>query len=485
MSPSRSPSPPSRKATAAIALVAALLAAPGGVPHPPRSFTIVASGDVLVHRRIAEIAGNNSGDANRPDFAPMLARVEPWITPADLAICHLEGTLTTADTGHLFYPRFVVPDEIAPAIASAGFDTCSTAGNHSLDAGEDGVVATLDALDAAGVRHDGTARTPQERDPGLYRVGSAAVTVAHISYTFGLNGRPVPEDKPWAVNLIDADAILADAVAARKAGAEFVIVSLHWGRERVVNPTPAQRELAEALLGSDSVDLILGTHAHVVQPVERINGKYVVYGMGNFLSNQNSAHGEEYYGTEDGVIVHIRITEQGDGSFAATGLRITPTWVHLHDYVVYPTDDAIARDDSAARAAASRDRTVERVGRLDAGIAALTPTPWPEISCLGMLATIVGTAGSDVLVGTPGNDVIVGRSGDDTILAGEGDDIVCGGGGADNLASGPGRGILLGGDGDDVLGGPHSALLIGGAGTDACHGGFFLLGCERGGGRHP
>ena len=146
----------------------------------------------------------------------MLAPIEPWVGEADLAICHLEGALDPQNAGLSYYPLFNAPHEVADALAAAGYDACSTAGNHTLDHGFTGVSDTLDILDAAGIRHAGSARTPEERLPSLYEVNG--VTVGHISYTYGTNGIPAPSDKPWAVNLIDdGDAILDDARWARAA----------------------------------------------------------------------------------------------------------------------------------------------------------------------------------------------------------------------------------------------------------------------------
>lgn len=459
-----------------LAAAAAVLApaAPASTPAP-RRITIAAAGDVLLHRRVTQVARTTDGGY---DFTPMVAEIEPWISTADLAICHLEGTLGTDPAAFQFYPRFVGPAEIAPALAGAGWDVCSTAGNHSLDAGGAGVDSTLDVLDAAGVHHDGTARASWERRPGLYRVGDPAVEVAHMSYTESTNGLPLPPDRPWAVNLIDADTILADAAAARESGAELVVVSLHWGAENQVDPTPAQRSLARTLLESRLVDLILGSHVHVVQPVEQIDGRWVVYGMGNHLSNQNSQYGPEYFATEDGVVVLATATEQPDGSFAVD-LAFAPTWVLLDDYTIFSTQDALLRGNaSSALIAASQGRTVERLGRLGAPIT-LAASPWPEVSCFGFRATITGTDGPDFLVGTPGDDVIAARGGDDLVLAGEGRDLVCGGDGDDSIAGGPGGGMTSGGEGDDwVSGSPHS-VVVGGPGIDRCVGGFFPASCER------
>jgi poly-gamma-glutamate synthesis protein (capsule biosynthesis protein) len=343
----------------------------------PRSFTIAAAGDVLIHRRISEVARTNPGEY---DFSPMFSLIKPWIEVADLAICHLEVTLSPDNSGLAFFPKFVAPHEIADAIAAAGYDTCSIAGNHALDAGWPGVVTTLDFLDAAGVRHDGTARNQEERLPGLYEV--AGVTVAHLSYTYGTNGQPIPPDHPYAINVIDAPAILADARWARDNGAEFVIVSLHWGLENVVGPTGSQVALAEILLGSPYVDLILGAHAHVVQPIGQINGKYVVYGMGNQLSNQNGAFGEEYFSTEDGLTVLIRVSERPDGTFAADGIDIVPTWVRNLDYQIFAVANALAEGVTPTWALeTSLQRTQGRVRSLGAPGIRLAPSPPPTAPC--------------------------------------------------------------------------------------------------------
>jgi len=379
----------------ASAIAAPLLIAPtpASSAPAPRSFTIAAAGDVLIHRRIAEVAHTGGGTY---DFSNMFTEISPWIDVADLAICHLEVTLSPTNTGLQFYPRFVAPHEVADAIAGAGYDTCSTASNHSLDRGWPGVTDTLDLLDAAGVRHDGTARTPEERLPGLYDV--AGVEVAHLSYTYGTNGIPTPTDHPYAVNVIDVDAILADAAWARDAGAEFVIVSLQWGLEYVVGPTGTQVAQAEALLSSPDVDLILGSHAHIVQPIGEIDGKFVVYGMGNQLSNQNSASGPKYYATEDGLLVLVRVTERSPGELAVERIDIVPTWVRRSDYVIFPVTAALAGSEIPARTLeASLERTEGRVRRLDAPRIRLAPPVAPGPPCHCRFEPWNGAARLDVM----------------------------------------------------------------------------------------
>jgi poly-gamma-glutamate synthesis protein (capsule biosynthesis protein) len=449
-------------------VVCLLAAAPARADEEPRSFTIAAAGDILIHGRVALVASIHGGGTY--DFTSMLAPIEPWVADADLAICHLEGTISADNTGLSYYPLFIAPREIAAAIAYAGYDTCSTAGNHAADAGWDGIVETLDVLDAAGIRHDGTARTEEERLPGLYEVNG--VTVAHLSYTYGLNGLPNPG--PGAVNVIDPAAILADAGWAKDRGAEFVVVSLQWGIEYQAAPTAGQRALAETLTASPNVDLILGTHAHVVQPIDVVNGKVVVYGMGNHLSNQNSAYGEKYYGTEDGVVVTVTVTERPGGGFSASRVEFTPTWVRLDDYAVLSATDALATGAGPEHLVVpSGRRTAERILMLDPpDIVVPAPEPWPGLTCAGRRATIAGTDRPDVLVGTPGDDVIVGRGGSDSIWGMGGNDLICGGDGRDFAEGGLGWDRLFGGDGDDVLdGGLGRDALEGGSGADRLFGG--------------
>jgi Ca2+-binding RTX toxin-like protein len=229
--------------------------------------------------------------------------------------------------------------------------------------------------------------------------------------------------------------------------------------------------LAERLLGSPDIDLILGTHVHVVQPIARVNGEVVVYGMGNQISNMMEGCCG-HAGTQDGVMVHLTVIESG-GRFVATDVRYTPTWVHPVTKAVTPVAHALATGPGDFRAGleASLARSLDRVTMLGAAGIRLSLAPWPVLSCGGSPATIVGTNGDDVLQGTPDDDVIVGRGGGDTVLAGEGDDLVCGGDGDDILLAGGGDDEAYGDGGDDRLdGGEGDDLLDGGSGRDTLDG---------------
>jgi hypothetical protein len=298
--------------------------------RPLRSFTFAATGDFLLHAPVQRRANANAGGSGY-SFAPMLAQTSPIIAGAGVAICHMETPLSPDGKGLSGYPIFNVPGEIAADAKAAGYDGCSTASNHSLDKGFTGITATLDVLDAAGLRHAGTARSAVEAvTPMIYDVNG--VKFGHLSYAYGTNGIPLPADEPWSVNLIDGGKILADAAATKQAGAEFVAVSLQWGNEYQVAPTAAQQALAQQLLASPDVDFIIGSHVHVVQPIQRIGDEYVAYGVGNFLSNQGAPSTPTP--SQDGIILQVAVHEQPDGSFKATKVGFTPTWVDRSSYVV-------------------------------------------------------------------------------------------------------------------------------------------------------
>jgi len=241
--------------------------------------------------------------------------VRGQLSRADLAVCHVETPLSADDTHISGYPVFNTPHELVDAIRATGWESCSTASNHSIDHGETGVRATLDWLDKVGVAHAGTARSAQEAQRvEMHTVNG--VRVGLLAYTYGTNGVPVPAAKPWLVNVVNVPKILADAHAARKAGAQFVAVSMHWGQENQTAPTALQRSQAAALLASPDVDLIIGDHVHVVQPIERIGSKYVIYGLGNFLSNQTAACCPAK--SQDGIIATATLTAAAGGRWNTT-----------------------------------------------------------------------------------------------------------------------------------------------------------------------
>jgi poly-gamma-glutamate capsule biosynthesis protein CapA/YwtB (metallophosphatase superfamily) len=328
--PTNDPPPPPLSASAA--------------PSPPDEFTLVATGDVLVHQDRALTSGARQDDGSY-DFSGVLAGVAPMIGAADLAICHLETPVAPPGGPYRGYPSFAVQPEIVDALAGAGYDLCSTASNHSLDDGTEGVIRTLDALDGAGIAHTGTYRTQAESaEPRIVDVGG--IKVGHVAATFSLNGVPLPAGREWSVDVAtvggvqvpDVDGMLAAAARARAAGAEVVVASLHCCVEYRNDPTDAQVAAVRTLLASPDVDLVLGHHAHVVQPFEQIAGEWAAYGLGNHVAE----HATRGYPTEDSVLARFTFTRGDDGRFAVTSAEAVPLRIQLDaDRVsVVPADPA-------------------------------------------------------------------------------------------------------------------------------------------------
>ena len=298
------------------------------------SFTLAVSGDILPHSRlwqgakrnaIANSTTNQSSDGY--DFRPMFALVKPILSSVDLAICHLETPIAPADEELSTFPFFGVPIEITDALAYAGYDRCSTASNHAMDRGARGINTTLNALDRVGISHTGMARSPQEINPKLILV--SGISIAHMSYTFSYNGLPAANGETWRSALINTDRIMRDVRLARKLGAQVVLLSMHWGNERESAPSSYQTKIADALTKSGEIDLIIGSHAHVLQPINKVNGTFVIYGLGNFLSDMPTTPKDPPWpaSTQDGAIVTTKITVAAEGKISVAKPVVTPTWV--------------------------------------------------------------------------------------------------------------------------------------------------------------
>lgn len=289
--------------------------------------TLVAAGDVLTHLPVLRSARTPDGGY---DFTPLLAPLRPWVAGADLALCHLEVPVAPDGVAPSGYPLFGAPVEIARDLRANGWDGCSTASNHSMDRGLPGLTRTLDALDEAGLGHAGTARSADEAAaPQVYELVRAGRTVriAHLAATFGTNGLPVPGSAPWSVQLLDTDALVQQATTARADGADLVVVSVHCCVEYVSEPTARQREVAAALAASGAVDLVLGHHAHVPQPLELLpggpggTGMWVAHGLGNMISNQDAACCTAR--TDSGLLLTATATVPPDGPVRVTGAAWT------------------------------------------------------------------------------------------------------------------------------------------------------------------
>ncbi len=276
-------------------------ASDGAASAEPIYATVGAVGDIIVMD--GQSAGAYDDATGAYDFARSFAGMADCLSNVDLMCGNLEVPLAGEKYGYTQrqrnkgeYQMFNAPDALADALAGAGFDVLTTANNHCLDCGAEGLYRTIRVLDEAGIRHTGTAASEAERrkplvvDAGGIRVGIVAAT----EYTNNNLGDLSQPEQRFAVTTLykHRDLLLADIAACKKSGAEFVIVFPHWGQEKSTEPKPLSRRCAAELL-SAGADAVLGAHSHCVQEAEYITvqrgGKpytgLVVYSMGNFISN--------------------------------------------------------------------------------------------------------------------------------------------------------------------------------------------------------
>ena len=276
---------------------------PTPTPPPPTTATLAVCGDVMSHMPVTNDAWEEEQGVY--DYRPIWAQAEPYISAADFAVANLETTLWESGPWSGF-PAFRSPAALAEDLAQAGFDLVLTANNHSLDRGYDGLAATLDALDGAGVAHVGTYRTQEERDGGRVQVADVGgISVAFLGYTYGTNGIPLPDGREYAVSLFntdylttlstpDTETLEADLAAARALEPDLIAVLIHWGVEYQTAQNSYQEQIADLLI-QNGADLVLGGHSHVPQPiqlrtVETADGEtrtgFVCWSLGNFISSQ-------------------------------------------------------------------------------------------------------------------------------------------------------------------------------------------------------
>lgn len=337
-------------------------------PSLERSFQLVATGDILLHERTWTQA-RRDGANGKLDFYPQLAPIASYTSSADFAMCHLETPLAVPDVDYSGYPIFNSPPQIIDAVKKLGFDFCEQTSNHSLDKGEAGIVRTLDYLDREGIAHTGSYRSAQEAaTPTLVTVAgtNGNITVGVVAASYGFNGFDYPAGKEWLVNQIDVAKLIADAQAARAAGAEVVIVHLHWGIEYSTNISEEQHLIAQQLAESGAVDLILGDHAHVVQPIQKIGNMWVAYGHGNLVA----AHREPETEKSEGLLTRWTFTENPDKSFRISHVEYAPLLItDAYPVRVLNVSQSLAEKDwgssSEKRLTTALKRTSEIVTSLD------------------------------------------------------------------------------------------------------------------------
>lgn len=279
-------------------------------PKEDQHFTMSVIGDIMCHNTQYKDA-YTSNDSY--DFSYVFKDIKNYISEADIAVGNLETTFAGKARGYSNYPTFNTPEQLAYNLKDFGIDVVSTANNHCMDKNFSGLVSTLNYLDDAGIAHMGTNATQEDQNKILVKEVNG-IKIAFLSFTYGTNGIPIPSDKPFAVNLIDDNLILNQLSLAKEQNPDLICVNMHWGIEYQTKQNKEQERLAN-LLFTNGADVILGSHPHVLQPMEKktitledgsTKDCFVIYSLGNFMSGQTKAN------TRNSVILNMSFTKSGE-----------------------------------------------------------------------------------------------------------------------------------------------------------------------------
>jgi poly-gamma-glutamate capsule biosynthesis protein CapA/YwtB (metallophosphatase superfamily) len=283
--------------------------------------TLIFAGDIMQHMPQVDAAWNEQ--LGMYIYDSCFQYISPWLSGADLAIANLETTFDGKP--YSGYPAFSSPDALATAMLNAGIDIAGTANNHSCDRGRSGIERTISILDSIGILHMGTylnAETYAKSTPLI--INTKGFRLAFLNYTYGTNGIPVPANN--VVSLIEKDKMLAEIKAAHDSAVDLTIVFIHWGEEYQRLPNAFQKDIANFLF-TNGADIIIGSHPHVLQPMEWHQSdsvskeKLVVWSLGNFVSNQRKRY------TDGGTLFSITLQkESGKTSIKDAGYQLT--WVY-------------------------------------------------------------------------------------------------------------------------------------------------------------
>ena len=307
----------------------------GGSWSRVRTVRIVAAGDLMQH--IPQVmAARLKDDTTKYDYTPSFRYVASRFRDADLSIVNLETTLS--ESGPYYgYPCFKSPAEVADAMQDMGIDVAALANNHCCDRGAYGIKSTAEILDKRAIARVGVYRDSVEyKANNVLYIKRGGISFAIVNYTYGTNGINVPTG--MVVNHLDSVAMQHNLASINRDSVGCVIAVVHWGNEYERQPNREQRKMADFMHRS-GVDIILGSHPHVVQPFEVDDKGIMLYSLGNFVSNQRTRY------RDGGLIATIDVTivERGEGDVVADrkmkyDLGITPVWVHLPDYAVIPPE---------------------------------------------------------------------------------------------------------------------------------------------------
>ncbi|MBQ9140837.1 MAG: CapA family protein [Lachnospiraceae bacterium] len=315
---------------------------PTATPEPP-TIRLVMVGDMLMHERVMESGLQEDGSYN---FDHLFVHVQEQIEAADLALVNQETILGGIEIGLTGYPCFNSPYELGVAEVEAGFDVILHGTNHALDKGKRGATNCMDFWEETypDIAYLGINRSQEAQDSDIYVYEQDGMRIAILNYTYGTNGISTPEGMPYLVNYMDEDKILADLKLAEEQ-ADFTIVCPHWGKEYYLGISSSQKKWTKLFL-ENGVDLVLGTHPHVIEPVEWVqdeNGHemLVYYSLGNFV-NGTSGIGEGVMNRCVGGLADVTIGRDESGEVAILEYAAIPLVCHIDEgeaYTVWYLED--------------------------------------------------------------------------------------------------------------------------------------------------
>ncbi len=293
---------------------------------PPKRATISAVGDLMVHKW--QLSNAYLTESNTYSFDSCFQSIKEHLSTADLTIGNLETVFAGKEIGYSDYPCFNTPDEFGQALKNAGFDLLTTANNHCNDKGEKGLLRTIEVLDRVGLEHIGTYKTAEERDK-IYIKDINGMKFAILAYTYGTNGIPLTNGKPYLANVLTKELVQKDIAEAKKLEPDFIIILPHMGNEYQEFPEDEFRGLVKFMFESGA-DIVLASHPHVLQPFElfTIQDKdgtqrecFAAYSLGNFISSQRTQP------REVGIILNLNFEKAFGKKAELKNLSYVPTWV--------------------------------------------------------------------------------------------------------------------------------------------------------------
>lgn len=297
-----------------------------------QEITLSAIGDMLIHETVYEDARTAGGTY---DFRPMLKRVKPFLNDTTITFANQETMLGGEELGLSSYPAFNSPYAVGDALKDAGVNVVSLANNHTLDRGEEAIMNAISHWENIDMMYTGAYKDEADRENIRVYQTDEGISVAFLAYTYGTNGIPVPDGKDHLVNLINRE-VMADRISEAKQQADAVVLSLHYGNEYERMPSEEQKDLVQ-FLANEGVDVVLGHHPHVLQPVDWVEGEdghqtLVAYSLGNFLSGQ-----DEFYRRIGGIFrFTIQKTIDGDEeNIEVKAPKFMPTFVKFKNQANY------------------------------------------------------------------------------------------------------------------------------------------------------